>query len=153
LIRTRFGVGRIYKKGSRIDHLMITDSNQACLAKMTGRRVQEVLNEISLCQFFEMSRRGVVLIIIRKDFLDMFHARDGIIVGDEPLGPDWGKYLKNSLQGFSGPPQCCPGKSLGSTGAVEYPNLFSRQFSPCRGICCKHVEQVPRLPVARNEWV
>jgi hypothetical protein len=37
---------------------MITDSNQACLAKMTGRRVQEEANEISLYQFFKMNRWG-----------------------------------------------------------------------------------------------
>jgi hypothetical protein len=32
---------------------MITDSNQACFAKMTGRRLQEVLNEISFSRFLE----------------------------------------------------------------------------------------------------
>jgi len=32
---------------------MITDSNQVRLAKMAGRRVQEVLNEISFPRFLE----------------------------------------------------------------------------------------------------
>ena len=35
---------------------MITDSNQVRLANMTGRRVQEVLNEIVPHQFFEKSQ-------------------------------------------------------------------------------------------------
>jgi len=38
--------------------LRFTDRNQACFAKMAGCGVQEETNEISLYQFFRMSRRG-----------------------------------------------------------------------------------------------
>ncbi len=51
-------------------------------------------------QVFDLDSYDVVLIFIGKDFLDMFHARDGIIVADEPLSPSWGKYLYDNLDGF-----------------------------------------------------
>jgi len=37
---------------------MITDSNQTLFAEMATRGFQEEANEISLYQFFKMSRRG-----------------------------------------------------------------------------------------------
>ena len=51
-------------------------------------------------QVFDLDSYDVVLIFIGKDFLDMFHAQDGITVADEPLGPRWGKYLYDNLDGF-----------------------------------------------------
>jgi len=39
-------------------------------------------------------------IFIRRDFLDMFEVRDGVIVGGELLGPYWGKYLDDNLDGL-----------------------------------------------------
>jgi hypothetical protein len=61
MIRTCFRMSQICEKGSIMSRKipsMITDSNQACLAKMVGRRVQEEANEISLCQFFKMRGWG-----------------------------------------------------------------------------------------------
>jgi len=51
-------------------------------------------------QVFDLDSYDVVLIFIGKDFLNMFHAQDGIIVADEPLSPRWGKYLYDNLDGF-----------------------------------------------------
>ena len=51
-------------------------------------------------QVFDLDSYDVVLIFIGRDFLDMFHAQDGVIVGDEPLSPRWGKYLYDNLDGF-----------------------------------------------------
>jgi hypothetical protein len=66
---------------------MITDSNQACLAKMTGRRLQEEANEISLFQFSKMSRWGEITSstyeasqsICHKQQLLLFESIVGII--------------------------------------------------------------------------
>ena len=41
-----------------------------------------------------------LLILIRRDFLDMFEVRDGVMVGDELLNPCWGKYLDDNLDGL-----------------------------------------------------
>jgi hypothetical protein len=51
-------------------------------------------------QVFGLDSYDVVLIFIGKDFLDMFHAQDCIIVADEPLSPCWRKYLYDNLDGF-----------------------------------------------------
>jgi len=39
-------------------------------------------------------------IFIRRDFLDMFEVRDGVMVGGELLSPYWGKYLDDNLDGL-----------------------------------------------------
>lgn len=51
-------------------------------------------------QVFDLDSYDVALILVGKDFLDMFHTQDGIIVADEPLGPTCGKYLYDNLDGF-----------------------------------------------------
>ena len=43
---------------------------------------------------------GKILVLIRKDFLEMFEVKNGIIVVDEFLSPPWGKYLYDNLDGF-----------------------------------------------------
>ena len=49
---------------------------------------------------FDLNSYDVILIFIGKDFLDMFHAREDIVVADEALSPMWGKYLYDNLDGF-----------------------------------------------------
>ena len=51
-------------------------------------------------QVFDLDSYDVVLIFIGKDFLDMFEARDGVIVAGELLSPSWGKYLDDNLDGL-----------------------------------------------------
>jgi len=51
-------------------------------------------------QVLDLNSYDVVLILIGKDFLDMFRTQDGIIVAGEPLSPTWGKYLYENLDGF-----------------------------------------------------
>ena len=41
-----------------------------------------------------------LLIFIRKDFLDMFQALDGVVVAGELLSPNWGNYLDDNLDGL-----------------------------------------------------
>jgi hypothetical protein len=53
---------------------MITDSNQACLAKMTGRRVQEVLNDFPFSNLLEQIDSKIwrlhLLIVSRRRIVD-----------------------------------------------------------------------------------
>jgi hypothetical protein len=48
----------------------------------------------------ESHPNGKILILIGKDFLDMFEVKDRIIVADEFLSPGWGNYLYDNLDGF-----------------------------------------------------
>jgi hypothetical protein len=48
-------------------------------------------------QVFETQAGEEILILIGKDFLDMFDARDGLMVADEFLSPRWGKYHHDNL--------------------------------------------------------
>lgn len=48
----------------------------------------------------EYHPNGNILVLIGKDFLDVFEVKDGIIVANELLGPCWGKYLYDNLDGF-----------------------------------------------------
>ena len=41
--------------------------------------------------------REELFIFIIRDFLDMFQARDGVVVAGELLSPNWGKYLDDNL--------------------------------------------------------
>ena len=49
-------------------------------------------------QVFEDHSYKEILILIGKDFLDMFDTRDRVMVTDEFLSPQWGKYLYGNFE-------------------------------------------------------
>jgi hypothetical protein len=87
-------------RGNKTTHLkggaMPMDGFDSMVAEIKAEFVERKV----MARLVDNHIQDQILIFIRKDFLDMFRAQDGVAVADELLSPSWGKYLDDNLEGL-----------------------------------------------------